>query len=156
PYSTRPPGDPVVQLVTLLKAWIAQGKPGDVFTVPGAGGGGKSPFVLSDWQGDHQTNLGDCVPAQALVAARPSRMDDRGRSVPAPPELPDRLADTDLDPLDGATLAQEGVIGYAPTYPLWSDSAGKLRQVRVPHGQSIAFDAATQTFHIPPNTRFYK
>src|SRR5580698_9268376 len=31
-----------------------------------------------------------------------------------------------------------------------------MRYVRVPVGQSIAFDKATQKFSIPPNTRFYK
>ena len=31
-----------------------------------------------------------------------------------------------------------------------------MRYVRVPRGQTITFDKATQQFHIPPNTRFYK
>ncbi len=48
------------------------------------------------------------------------------------------------------------MISYAPTYPLWSDDAGKMRYVRVPRGQSITFDKATQKFAIPANTRFYK
>ena len=43
-----------------------------------------------------------------------------------------------------------------PAYPLWSDSAGKMRYVRTPHNQPIVFDKSTQTFEIPPNTRFYK
>ncbi|HEX3678457.1 MAG TPA: hypothetical protein VHU90_01915, partial [Galbitalea sp.] len=53
-------------------------------------------------------------------------------------------------------LARYGVVAYAPTYPLWSDNAGKLRHVRVPRGTSIQFDAATQSFKIPADTRFYK
>ncbi len=31
-----------------------------------------------------------------------------------------------------------------------------MRYIRVPHGQSVVFDKASQTFQIPPNTRFYK
>ena len=42
------------------------------------------------------------------------------------------------------------------TYPLWSDNAGRCKFIRVPRGQSVRFDAATQTFTIPLNTRFYK
>ncbi len=156
PFSTRAPTDPVVQLVGLLEAWIAQGRPKDVFTVAGPGGGGASPYVLSDWTIDHLTNLGDCVPTPGLVGLRASHMDQRDAFFAAASELPDSLADTDLDSLDGATLAQEGVIAYVPAYPLWTDDAGKLRHVRVPRGQSIEFDAARQSFHIPPNTRFYK
>jgi mono/diheme cytochrome c family protein len=71
-------------------------------------------------------------------------------------QLPDSLADTDLKSYDSAALAQWGVISYVPTYPLWSDDAGKMRYVRVPRGQSIAFDKKTQKFTIPANTRFYK
>ena len=48
------------------------------------------------------------------------------------------------------------MISYAPTYPLWSDNAGKMRYVRVPRGQPITFDRAEQSLDIPPNTRFYK
>ncbi len=48
------------------------------------------------------------------------------------------------------------MIAFAPAYPLWTDDAGKLRHVRVPVGESIEFDAAMQSFRIPPNTRFYK
>src|SRR6202042_3811704 len=70
--------------------------------------------------------------------------------------LPEHLADTDLFTLDSAVLQQYGVIAYQPTYPLWSDNAGKLRYVRVPRGTSIQFDKASQQFEIPPNTRFYK
>ena len=70
--------------------------------------------------------------------------------------LPDTLAETDLVTLDNMTLAQNGVVSYAPTYPLYSDGSGKMRYVRVPRGKSIVFDKATQKFKIPDNTRFYK
>ena len=49
-----------------------------------------------------------------------------------------------------------GVFAYAPQYPLWSDGSGKLRYIRVPRGQSVKFHKDTQTWDIPPNTRFYK
>jgi mono/diheme cytochrome c family protein len=70
--------------------------------------------------------------------------------------LPEHLRDTDLFTLDSATLAQYGVVAFAPAYPLWSDNAAKLRHIRIPRGTSIAFNKATQTWTIPPNTRFYK
>jgi mono/diheme cytochrome c family protein len=49
-----------------------------------------------------------------------------------------------------------GVIAFVPQYPLCSDFAGKIRHVRVPRGNAIQFNKATQEFKIPPNTRFYK
>lgn len=157
PYSTRAPTDPIVQLYTLLSTWVEQGSPKDQFVVgSGDGGAGGSPYRMSDWTIDHLTNLGDCVPSTGLVATRRSHMDDRDAFFAAATELPESLADTDLDTLDGAALAAEGVIAYAPTYPLWTDDAGKLRYIRVPRGQSVELDAAHQTFRIPPNTRFYK
>jgi mono/diheme cytochrome c family protein len=70
--------------------------------------------------------------------------------------LPPNLDQTDLTTFDSAELARHNVIAYAPTYPLWTDDAGKLRMVRVPIGQSIRFDKKTQLFSIPDNTRFYK
>ena len=56
-------------------------------------------------------------------------------SSPRRPRLPPTLDQTDLTTLDSATLAQNGVISFAPTYPLWSDNAQKMRYVRVPRGQ---------------------
>jgi mono/diheme cytochrome c family protein len=157
PFSSRPPTDPVVQLVGLLQTWIDQGRPKDLFTVSTPGGGqGASPYLMSDFSIDHLTNLGDCVPTPGLVGQRVDRMDQRDGFFAAASELPDSLADTDLDTLDGATLAAEGLVAYAPTYPLWTDGAGKLRYIRVPRGQSVSFDAAKQAFTIPANTRFYK
>ena len=156
PYSTRAPTDPVVQLFGLLETWIDQNRPKDQFTVAGTGVGGASPYLASDWTIDNLTNLGDCIPSATLVGTRQRHMEERDAFFAAATQLPDSLADTDFDTLDGAALAGEGVIGYAPTYPLWTDDAGKLRFIRVPRGQSVEFDDATQSFRIPPNTRFYK
>jgi mono/diheme cytochrome c family protein len=156
PFSSRPPTDPVVQLAGYLGEWIDQGRPADHFTVSSDASGGTSPYLMSDFTIDHLTNLGDCIPAPGLVGTRPNHMDDRDAFFAAATDLPDSLADTDLDTLDGAQLAAEGMIAYAPNYPLWTDDAGKLRYVRAPRGQSIAFDPDKQSFTIPPNTRFYK
>jgi mono/diheme cytochrome c family protein len=94
--------------------------------------------------------------AAALDAMFASLHAANSGSAPQMIGLPEHLGETDLVSLDSATLAQTGVIAYAPGYPLWSDNAGKLRHVRVPIGQSIHFDKAAQQFEIPPNTRFYK
>jgi mono/diheme cytochrome c family protein len=155
-FSTRAPTDPVVQLYGLLSTWVDQGSPKDQFVVGGGGVDGQSPYRMSDWTIDHLTNLGDCVPSPGLVATQKTHMDERDSAFAQATALPESLADTDLDTLDGAALAAEGVVAYAPTYPLWTDDAGKLRYIRVPRGQSVAFDPATQSFHIPANTRFYK
>jgi mono/diheme cytochrome c family protein len=156
PYSTRAPTDPVVQLASLLEQWIDQGRPKDQFTVAPGGTQGVSPYLMSDWSIDHMTNLSDCIPSKGLVGSRSSHMDDRDAFFAAATALPVSLADTDLDTLDGASLAAEGMIAYQPTYPLWTDDAGKLRFVRVPRGQAITFDKDKQRFTIPANTRFYK
>ena len=71
--------------------------------------------------------------------------------------LPEHLADTDLFTFDSADARRSTAssrtrpaIRSGPTTP------AKLRYVRVPRGQSIQFDKATQSSTIPPNTRFYK
>ncbi|HVW23778.1 MAG TPA: hypothetical protein VHC69_00310 [Polyangiaceae bacterium] len=168
-YSKRPPTDQVVQLVTLLKEWIAAGRPRQVFYLPAAKtASGVSPYLLSTKVGQGYTNIGDCVPDKGLVATEQTEsaaLDDffakaqKNPSSPDPAEqlgLPLHLEQTDLTTFDTETLARRGVVAYAPTYPLWSDNARKLRHVRVPRGQSIQFDPKTQSFTIPPNTRFYK
>ena len=71
-------------------------------------------------------------------------------------DLPKTLGETDLTTFDSEELARPAVIAYAPTYALWSAGSGKLRHIRVPRGTSVKFDKETQTFDIPPNTRFYK
>jgi mono/diheme cytochrome c family protein len=175
-YSTRSEGDPVKQFAELIIAWIAAGSPPTSFTPPGsftqaadAGGdaGTASPLVLTPQVGNAMTDIGNCVPSPGMIAIEGQRSVDLdakfasfeakdGGTAPERIGLPEHLGDTDLFTLDSATLAQYGVIAYAPGYPLWSDNAGKLRHVRVPRGQSIHYDATTQQFDIPPNTRFYK
>ncbi len=175
-YAQRPQEDSVRQLGDLLQQWLAAGSP-NAFTPasasPGgdAGGaadaGGVSPFVMTPQTGNAMTNLGNCVPSPGLMGVLESQaaaLDAKFAAMTAKKSgtaadiigLPEHLGDTDLVTLDSATLAQYGVIAYAPGYPLWSDNAGKLRHVRVPRGQSIHFDKTTQQFQIPPNTRFYK
>jgi mono/diheme cytochrome c family protein len=180
PWDTREPTDPVVTFVTLTKEWIRLGKPpsfpppasGDAGASDGGADGGVSPYLLSPAAGDEMTNLGSCIPDKALVAhaiEEPMAKDldakfaalkklsmGPGVKLNELVGLPEDLADTDMFTLDTATLARYGVIAYQPTYPLWSDDAGKLRYVRVPMGQSIAFDKTKQEFVIPDNTRFYK
>jgi mono/diheme cytochrome c family protein len=170
PASQRSADDPVTQLATLIREWLAAGKPAYVFYLdnPDAGGSDQ-PFLMAPDRANSLTNIGDCLPLKTTVATEQAKMDALdalfAASAVAPPGrgtlverigLPERLEDTDLFTLDTAALARHGVIAYAPAYPLWSDDAGKLRHVRVPRGQSITFDRANQKLVIPPNTRFYK
>ena len=159
-FSQRSANDPVVQLDTLLKAWIAQGKPTGTFTLSPAGGGGASGnYAVTPTLSAELTNIGSCVPNRQDFATNQTTMTDVDgmfAKVMDFGDLPDSIGDTDLTTLDSDTLAQNGVISFAPAYPLWSDNAYKMRHVRVPIGQSIAFDKSTQQFQIPPNTRFYK
>ncbi len=106
--------------------------------------------------GANMTNLGTCVPGKGMVAMATAAMDDKDAFFASRTDLPPTLDQTDLVTLDSEELAKHGVISFAPTYPLWTENAGKMRYVRVPRGQTITFDKATQQFHIPPNTRFYK
>ncbi len=172
PASQRPSSDPVSQLVTLLTEWIAAGSPNDVFYInqnTGDAGAPGNAYLLSSDVGNAMTNIGACLPDKSIVATQTQKMNQLdsffAQLNKLPPGqgtlaqrigLPETLDQTDLFTLDTAALAQYGVIAYAPTYPLWSDNAGKLRMVRVPRGQSITFDSTTQTYNIPPNTRFYK
>jgi mono/diheme cytochrome c family protein len=168
-YMSRSDGDPVKQFGDLVTAWLKAGSPSQ-FTVGAAGtssgdAGASNPYALTNVAGNTMTNLGNCVPsglamvndkAAALDAKFASAQAKGGGSAVDAIGLPEHLGDTDLFTLDSSTLAQYGVIAYAPGYPLWSDNAGKLRHVRVPRGASIHFNKATQQFEIPPNTRFYK
>jgi mono/diheme cytochrome c family protein len=181
PFSQRGPTDAIVRFATLIQDWLSQNSPADSFTVastPSASmsdmSAASASFVLSQATADSMTLIGNCIPSMPLVVTQSTRiaqLDDMFTKAMAAPNgstaedqlgLPPQLSQTDLFTLDSAVLAQYGVIGYAPTYPLWSDNAangtqtGKLRYIRVPHGQSVQFDKATQKFTIPPNTRFYK
>ena len=156
PYSQRPAEDPVVELVGLLEHWMNEGKPDFLFNLPAAEMPVGPRYVLSPAIGQGMTNIGNCVPTEALVGVELEAMDALDAKFAATTELPLTLAETDLTTWNGETLARSRVIAFAPTYPLWSDNAAKIRHVRVPRGQTVAFDKGSQSFSIPPNTRFYK
>src|SRR5262249_46845567 len=101
-------------------------------------------------------NIGSCIPDKQMVAMDPTDMDQMDTLFAQATELPPTLDKTDLTTLDSEELAKIGVISYAPTYPLYTDGAGKMRYVRVPRGMSIKLNKTTQQFQIPANTRFYK
>jgi mono/diheme cytochrome c family protein len=161
------PNDPVTRLSALLEVWIDEGRPNDAFTVPGELAQTSSYAIDAEFA-ETFTNIGTCIPDAGMVATeldRSCELDARFAALEIdltsalPNEqlgLPETLEETDLFTLDSAELARHGVVAYAPTYPLWSDDAGKLRHVRVPQGTSIAFDPETRRFDIPKNTRFYK
>jgi len=158
-YDSRPSSDAVVQLATLLNQWLMQGSPTTAFTLPTQSGsttGSSMGYAMSASLGAHLTNLGSCIPNKPAVGTSADTMAQLDSRFAQATELPPTLDQTDLVSLDSETLAKTGVISYAPTYPLWSDNAGKMRYVRVPSGQSIVFDKPTQKFTIPANTRFYK
>jgi hypothetical protein len=185
PFSQRGPTDPVRVFANLLELWISQGSPaGQFYLSPpdagtdggtigggadgggtdggGTGGGGtdggapQGAYTMTPDVGATLTNIGTCLPNRYVVGTNGDPMDRIDAFFAQATTLPDTLAETDLTTLDSDTLARNGVISYVPAYPLWSDSAGKMRYVRTPHNQPIVFDKSTQTFQIPPNTRFYK
>ena len=156
PFSQRASTDPVYQLATLLNQWISAGRPVGDFVLQGQTTAASAGYAMSAALGAGLTNIGTCIPDRDLVGASASAMDQLDAFFASAIALPATLDQTDLTSMDSKTLAQTGVISYAPTYPLWSDNAGKMRYIRVPRGQSVRFHAAAQTFTIPPNTRFYK
>jgi hypothetical protein len=170
-FAQRADSDPVRRLDTLLKEWGKAGYPPDVFYEDVAATSAQKSYALTADLGNALSNLGTCIPEHDFPFAtdRATMMDldqkfaalkQVGVGGDGPPEaklgLPLDLADTDLTTFDSDALARTGVVAFAPAYPLWSDDSGKIRYVRVPLGESIAFDAATQKFKIPDNTRFYK
>ncbi len=174
PYAQRSETDPIKQWAELVAEWLAAGSP-EVFLPSGGSDAGaveagvSSTFSMTPALGDALTNIGNCIPGAGMVAtesARSSALDAMFAASTANADttlsgqeqlgLPSQLSQTDLFTFDSQTLAQYGVISYAPGYPLWSDNAGQMRHVRVPRGTSIHFDKETQQFDIPPNTRFYK
>jgi mono/diheme cytochrome c family protein len=158
PWSERTPDDPVVQMAGMLDAWFAAGSPADLFYMPADTGDvvTDSPYLLSESVASNFTNLGNCLPYKAIVGTESSKMDELDAFFASAQQLPQKLAQTDLFTLDSETLARNGVISFAPAYPLFSDGARKARHVRVPHGQSLVFDKERQEFSIPANTRVYK
>jgi mono/diheme cytochrome c family protein len=170
PWSEREKSksDAVRDLSTLIEVWLdsATPPPLDVFTLP-ADKGGKTAYAIDEAFATSFTNMGTCIPDVGMFATELERscaLDAEFAALKRVPDgapnerigLPRTLNETDLFTLDSAVLAQHGVIAYAPTYPLWTDDAGKLRFVRVPRGQSISYDAKSGQFDIPDNTRFYK
>ena len=160
PYSTRTGNDPVIVLVKYLEAWMAAGRPRDVFTVETemvATAAATSGYTFTPAVAAAFTNLGNCVTnAAGFQTSTSGMMESMDELFAGAEALPQTLAETDLTTFDSETLATTGVIAYVPTYPLWSAGSGKLRHIRVPRGQHVTFDKATQSFQIPPNTRFYK
>jgi len=176
-YAQRAETDPVRQFGELVQEWLNDGSPASFTPTSAADGGGgdggeagaavASAFTMTPTVGNDMTNIGNCVPSPALIATEQDKsaaLDAMFAGLQAQSSgtaaqvigLPEHLGETDLFTFDSQVLAAYGVVAYAPGYPLWSDNAGKLRFVRVPRGTSIHFDKATQTFAIPPNTRFYK
>jgi mono/diheme cytochrome c family protein len=175
PYSQRLTSDPVVLFVNIFQAWINQGQPTPSFTPPdGVIPPSVDNFTNSPEVALDMTNIGNCVPDALSVAQSRSATNQATMSAldtmfensystilldaggPAELGLPPDLINTDLTTFDSAKLAAQGVIAYQPTYPNWFDDAAFLRYVRVPVGQSIQFNKATQSFAIPDNTRFYQ
>jgi mono/diheme cytochrome c family protein len=149
--------DGFLRIGNKLKAWIAAGKPAGAFSFgsddEGAAPIGNAPRVVN-------SELGDCVPRAEAVGYDIKR----DAFFASAKSLPRNLLDTDLTSLDAFELAQKGTVAYNVEYPLWADNAEKGRWVHVPAvaeggkvvRQSIDYDAASKTFRIPENTRFYK
>ena len=174
PFSQRPDDpekDPIVDLTAQLQVWFSKGKPSGAYTVavmappaqtpppdPSAGMPAQmASYLVSPAVADTMTNIGNCVADRSMYASVPPVvMDSLDQMFAQADKLPINLADTDLVSLDSAVLIERGVVEFVPTYPLFSDGSSKMRAVRVPRGQSIKFNKATQQFDIPPNTRFYK
>jgi mono/diheme cytochrome c family protein len=118
------------------------------------------PYLLSPDLGNRLTNIGSCIPENLTIldpiADEMDKKDALFASLETSDDLPPTIFDTDLVTLDSTELAKRRIFSYAPTYPLYSDHAGKMRYVRVPAGESIHYDAKLHDFIIPDNTRFYK
>jgi mono/diheme cytochrome c family protein len=155
PFSQRPTTDVVYQLATALNLWLQQGSPPGQFTLPTSTAPPSAGYGIGAALGAQMTTIGTCIPDRRMVATDQTTMAQLDTMFAQATTLPATLDQTDLTTLDSALLAHTGVISYAPTYPLWSDNAQQQRYVRVPLGQSIVFNRTTQSFTIPPNTRFY-
>lgn len=171
--SKRGPGNPLYELGQQLLAWQNAEPPfPDTFTYTPATSGGtdtmqaatdQPPYQISTVLGGELTNVGSCIPSDnvmlnptAAVATEMQQKDAFFAGLGTSDDLPDTLVETDLVSLDSGELGKRRVFSYAPTYPLYSDNAGKMRHVRVPLGQTIRYDAKLRDFVIPDNTRFYK
>jgi mono/diheme cytochrome c family protein len=157
PWSERKTGDSIVELASMLDAWFNAGSPPDLFHVqvdaPKAESEG---YSLSPDLAKRLSNIGTCLPDIKMVGLDPTGMDDRDAFFEQARALPQRLDQTDLVSFDSETLAEAGVIAYAPTYPLFSDDARKIRHLRLPRGKKLLFNKQRQEFTLPENTRVYK
>ncbi|MCY1017292.1 hypothetical protein [Pyxidicoccus sp. MSG2] len=155
PLATADQARDAAALGCALEAWAAQGSPEtEPFEVKcgqeGSTGGARLAFPVALGM----TDLGHCIPDMARLGGDA----EKDAYFAGLTELPRSLSETDTDitTFNALKLARHGTFAFAPTYPLFSDHAKKLRLVHVPAGKSIAYDAATKRFKIPPNTRFYK
>jgi hypothetical protein len=171
PYSSgsAKPDNPLYQLAEHLQQWQQKGFP-DQFTVPIDSGSSQQPstnehpYLLSPDLAAALSNIGSCVPENLTNGAimedplvdEMQKKDELFAGMKTSDDLPDTILETDLVTLDSTELAQRRVFSYAPTYPLYSDHAGKMRYVRVPLGETIHYDDKLHDFTIPDNTRFYK
>jgi len=162
------PGTTVYTIADELEQWQTRKFP-DSFTINLDTGNQQPasndrPYLLAPELGNALTNIGSCVPdnltdaaiMQDPVVAEMQQKDTLFAGFSTSDDLPDTIFETDLVTLDSTALAQRRVFSYAPTYPLYSDHAGKMRYVRVPAGESIRYDDKLHDFVIPDNTRFYK
>ncbi|MFT3926614.1 MAG: hypothetical protein QM778_28980 [Myxococcales bacterium] len=157
PWSERAETDPLVELAQLLELWFKAGSPGDLLYVgDDSTTGPANTYVLRKSVAQSLTNIGSCLPNRAMLATDESSMDAKDAFFASATALPSRLDQTDLVSYDSEVLAHQGVLSYAPAYPLFSDNARKMRHLRLPRGESLAFDAKTQEFDVPDNTRVYK
>jgi hypothetical protein len=69
--------------------------------------------------------------------------------------LPERLSDTGLHVPGAPDALSNGVLAFAPQYPLWSDGAHKRRWIRLPQGSVI--DASDpDAWEFPIGTQLWK
>lgn len=155
PHAMRTEGDPILELEGLLRTWFENGSPQDLFYVPTAEVSDPG-YRLTEDVAMGMTNLGNCVPNKQIVGEDKAMMNDRDTFFAEMKTLPPLLSQTDLVTFDAEALARRRILSFAPVYPLFSDQAKKMRHVRVPRGQTLAFDRNSQEFSVPPNTRLYK
>jgi cysteine-rich repeat protein len=161
PFDTLPPTSGIRRLVSQLEAWLAQGKPTSEFDWSDPNSvDGSVAYPTTEALSAAYTNIGTCIPDRDAynyeaekIGGIPPAMDAFFAKAT---QLPRLLSETDLNTLDSAELARRGVLSYAPGYTLWADDAKKMRYIKVPFGERIKFDPATQLFDFPENTRFYK
>ncbi|HJV69949.1 hypothetical protein [Ideonella sp.] len=99
--------------------------------------------------------------AAVSVALAASLGAGRAASATAPPAdgvdapLPEHLADTGLYAPGSSTDPRDGVLGFTPQYPLWSDGATKRRWLALPPGGFID-GTSPDAWAFPPGTRLWK